>query len=88
MQYASYVNCKRAINSKGYTDLSPPIFRFSNHCQKIGPVEYQSWKVTVRELTKLIGRPSSTAVAVFSTPHQYCKLQNEVQFNTNLSKEK
>lgn len=82
MQYASYVNCKRAINSKGYTDLSPPIFRFSNHCQKIGP------EVTIRELTKLIGRPSSTAVAVFSTPHQYCKLQNEVQFNTNLSKEK
>ena len=61
------------IVDSGKMNLSLPkekLLKVQNHCQK----SLEKGKVTVRELSKLIGRLSSTAIAVLLAPLHYCHL--------------
>ena len=64
------------IVDSGEMTLSLPkekLLKVQNHCQEI----LENGKVTVRELSKLIGRLSSTAIAVLPAPLHYRHLQHQ-----------
>ena len=64
------------IVDSGEITLSLPkekLLKVQNHCQEI----LEKRKVTVRELSKLIGRLSSTAVAVYPVTLHYRHLQHQ-----------
>ena len=64
------------IVDSGETTLSLPkekLLKVQNHCQEI----LENGKVTVRKLSKLIGRLSSTAIAVLPAPLHYRHLHHQ-----------
>ena len=64
------------IVDSGEMTLSLPkekLLKVQYHCQEI----LEKGKVTDRELRKLIGRLSSTAVVVLAAPLHYCHLQHK-----------
>ena len=69
-------NINKVIVDFGEMTLSPPkegLLKIQNHCQEILEKE----KVTVRELSKLIVRLSTSAIAVLPAPLHYCDSQHQ-----------
>ena len=61
------------VNSGEMSLPKEKLLKVQNHCQEI----LEKGKITVRKLSKLIGRLSSTAIAVLPAPIHYRHLQHQ-----------